>query len=72
VRGHGRVSPGGGVEDHLAVAQFGHARHQRVGGIEHRRAVGQHDVDLGAQHVVELLGVVDVEFAERLGAAACR
>ena len=30
------------IEDDLAVAQFGHFHHLRVGGIEYGRAAGQH------------------------------
>ena len=40
-------------EDHLAITQGGHLDDQRVVGIEHGGAVGQHDIDLRAQYVGE-------------------
>src|SRR5574343_883019 len=41
----GRV---GGEEDDFAIAQLGKVGDQRVGGVEHGVARGQHDIDLGA------------------------
>ena len=56
------------IENHFAIAQRRPGRPPRIGGVEHGHAVGQHHIDLGAQHLDHLVGVDDVELGQRLGA----
>nr|GEU28368.1 hypothetical protein [Tanacetum cinerariifolium] len=52
------------VENHFAVAQARHVHHLRIGGIEYRRAARQDHVDLGAQHVIQLVVGGDMELGQ--------
>jgi len=58
-----RVGLRGKIDD-LTVAILGHRRHQRIIGIQHADTAGQHHVDLGAQHIAQLFGSLDVVPAE--------
>jgi hypothetical protein len=58
----------GGVEHDLAVAQLGKFRDARVHGVEHAHAVGEHHVDLRAQHLVQLVRFGHIVPLQALGA----
>ena len=46
-----------------------HGHHERIGGIEHRRAVGRHDVDDAAFHLGQVFGRVDLAQAQVIAVA---
>ena len=52
------------VQQHLAIRVFGQLQHVGVVGVEHRGALRQHHVDLGAHHVGHLLVVGDVQIGQ--------
>ena len=68
VRGHHRMVAVGGEEGHRAGAGRGHRRDDRVGGIEHRHAVGRdvlHDHALDHRQIFDRGDVVQAEVVAR-------